>query len=97
MADLADDQHVQRTSQNPGDFGRDYHAAARQTQNEVGLNVLLDQVPAQSLSSFGARGECHSLWNSNLAYPADLAMQKEGNPSLREEQSTICSKACKDL
>src|SRR5437867_2007923 len=77
MANLADDQYVQRTLQNPGDFGRDHHTPAGQAQNDVGSNVLFGQVTAQSLSSFGARGKSHVCWSSNLAHPADLAMTKE--------------------
>ncbi len=46
MADLADDEHVQRTLKRTRDFGGDDDSAARQTQHEVNFHSLVaEQLP----------------------------------------------------
>ena len=54
MADLADDQDVQGTEEDMGDFGSDNHTATRQTEDDISPNVLFAQVMAQSLAGIGA-------------------------------------------
>ena len=47
MADFADDEHVERAMQHSRHFGGHDHAAARQSEHQVGFNALLNQMLAQ--------------------------------------------------
>ena len=47
MPDFADDEHVERPLQRARHLGGDDHAAARQSQHQVGLDALFKQVLAE--------------------------------------------------
>ena len=50
MPDFADDEHVERPLQRARHAGGDDHAAARQSQHQVGLDPLFTQMLAEPMS-----------------------------------------------
>src|SRR5439155_14643252 len=96
MADLADDQDVQGTEEDMGDFSSDNHTATRQTEDDISSNVLFAQVMAQSLAGIGAGGKGHRSWRTNLTHLTDLATPKE-NGLKKSSRQSYCRRAGRAL
>jgi hypothetical protein len=50
MANFADDEHIQWTLENAGDFGRHHHSPARQSQYPVHHHAPFAQVASKASS-----------------------------------------------